>query len=249
MRRRLALDQPKPGRRTTDAQQLPFSLPLLAAPPSAYGIFVGFLKALNKMATRDSSTSVHPKVQAIRMEQAARGEFLARTNRDADLFQAGAPAECLALIGGRDAATKEGAAAVALWLVGLAVREGYGPALCALYGAAVRAPVGHQYPYIFRTRAALALARQIVHLAASNKADPADTTAAPPALPPGAVGAGVWLASAIEGAALSRAVATLWQARDGTETTDPAPADVDSVAAVLETLKTEAEAETDQHLT
>ena len=56
------------------------------------------------------------------MEMAARGEALARACRDADLEAAGGVSESLALIGGDDALTREGAADVALWLIHSAVR-------------------------------------------------------------------------------------------------------------------------------
>lgn len=84
---------------------------------------------------RDASTSVHPRIQALRMETAARGEFLARAFRDVDLIQAGGAPETLALIGGPSVRTLAQAWPVAFWLWSEAERAGLNTPAAVLYNA------------------------------------------------------------------------------------------------------------------
>lgn len=162
----------------------------------------------------------------------ARAEALARACRDADLEMAGGVSESLALIGGADALTKEGAADVALWLIHSAVRCGLGNVAANLYSATIKPPVGHSHPYAHRTRATLALARQFIKAAATDAGTNSDQQSTSP-LPPGAIAAGVWLAGAIEGAGLSSAAADLWQTRDGAENVTANDKDLATYTAVI----------------
>lgn len=166
------------------------------------------------------------------MEMAARAEALARVFRDADLENAGGVSESIALIGGADALTKEGAADVALWLIHSAVRCGLGTVAANLYSATIKPPVGHSHPYAHRTRATLALARQFIKAAATEARTNDDEQLITP-LPPGAIAAGVWLAGAIEGAGLSSAAAGLWQTRDAAQTVAANRDDLATYSAVI----------------
>lgn len=203
-------------------------------------------------APRDASSSVSPWVQAQRMEQAARGEQIARTLRDADLTAAGGTAESLALIGGRRALTAEGAADVALWLYDLAARYSLDRAAAVLYLAAIRdkAPKPGEHPFGARTRAGLALVRQILDAALEDanaeapapgaRADSTEPqqTRAPGARAPRMQGAhqvGVWLASMVEGAGQSEVARTLYeQDAEGAATLDATEADGEAVRAAAQ---------------
>jgi hypothetical protein len=167
---------------------------------------------------RESSSSVHPRVQASRMEAAARGEYIARTHRDWDLIEAGGVPECLALIGVRDATTPEGAASIAIWLCQLATQYGFGEVAATLYNSSGRGYAGNPFPFINRTRAGLALVRQIIAVAAADNVDAERSRPPIPILPADAPGVGLWLAVLIEGAGLSEAAGVLWENRHADET-------------------------------
>jgi hypothetical protein len=101
------------------------------------------------------------------MEHAAKGAFILRTRRDADLAAFGGTAESLALIGGGAATTPEGAVAVAVWLSKLAAHFGiYNPA-AAVYQEVMRDQAPEPGAHIFRARtvAGQAMARQLAALA------------------------------------------------------------------------------------
>jgi hypothetical protein len=181
---------------------------------------------------RDPSTSVHPRVQAARMEGAARGEFLARATRDVDLMEAGAAPETLALIGGPSIRTPSQAWAVALWLWMEAEQEGLNGPATILYNVIAHneypaPPEGETFGWHFpaRTRAGIALARQLLNAALHAASIEAPRPTAPkPHLESAALGE--WWASMLEGAGLSEEAATLYQVRKADEVPKASSRDV-----------------------
>lgn len=173
---------------------------------------------------RDPSTSVHPRVQAARMEMAARGEFLARAVRDVDLVEAGAAPETLALVGGSSIRTLPQAWPVAVWLWSEAERAELNRPATVLYNAMAH----NRYPpprngeergwhFPARTRAGMALSRRLLSFAidASSSTETPKAGVTPHELS-GALGE--WWASMIEGAGLSEEAAALYRLRNVPET-------------------------------
>ncbi len=166
---------------------------------------------------RDPSSSVSPRVQAARQEQAVRGDFLARAARDVDLMATGAASEALALIGGPSIRTAADAWRVALWLWNEAEQAGLNGPASILYNAMVHSKYpppaeGQTRGWYFpaRTRAGIALARQLMSVALETAG-----SVTPPPYPPqphemSAV-LGEWWGSMIEGAHLSEVASTLYQ--------------------------------------
>lgn len=171
-------------------------------------------------AQRDPSTSVHPRVQAARMEMAARGEFLARAVRDVDLVEAGVAPETLALVGGPSIRTLRQAWPVAVWLWSEAERAELNRPATVLYNAMAHNAYppprnGEERGWHFpaRTRAGMALSRRLLSFAV----DAAGSHGAPKDDPTPHELSGVlgeWWASMIEGAGLSEEAATLYRVRN-----------------------------------
>lgn len=157
------------------------------------------------------------------MEAAARGEYVARTFRDFDLLEAGGVPKCLALIGGVDATKPEGAATVAIWLYQLSAQHGFREVAQRLFNSSGRGYAGSPFPTISRTRAGLALARQLIQSAAAQAIQPSKEIAPFPFIGDDAPAIGLWLAVLIEVAGLSEAAAVLWDNRLTTQTPKARP--------------------------
>lgn len=182
-------------------------------------------------APRATPTSLTARVFSTRLEVSARGEFLARASRDADLQEIGAAPETLALIGGASVRTPADAAGVALWLWVEAEHAGLNRAASILYNAIVhsRYPAprdgeASRWHYPARTRAGIALSRQLLSAAldAASTEVPRSAVSAPPPL---AAALGEWWASMLEGAGLSEAAAALYRMRSAKESPEASARD------------------------
>lgn len=113
----------------------------------------------------EKQSQVDPRVQAQRVEQAGRGEYLAMRQRDADLAVLGLPPEAVALIGGARTGTDlVQALRVAVWVAGCVERAGLSEAARMLWelsqGETVHAEDG-EHVWRQREASARALARRV----------------------------------------------------------------------------------------
>jgi hypothetical protein len=138
-------------------------------------------------------------------------------------MEAGAAPETLALIGGPSIRTPSQAWAVALWLWMEAEQEGLNGPASILYNVIAH----NEYPaprtgetlfwyFPARTRAGIALARQLLNAALHAASIEAPRATAPKPHELSAV-LGEWWASMLEGAGLSDEAATLYQLRNTAE--------------------------------
>lgn len=128
-------------------------------------------------ASRDASTSVHPFVQAQRMEQAARGEAMRRDLINADLMHAGAlPVGVAKVSGSTRWDGPNGGAALLQWLAEEMDLAGLADLAGALFRARSKPDAGG---HVWRASegASRELARQLVE-SINARAEAADAEAA-----------------------------------------------------------------------
>lgn len=110
----------------------------------------------------DRQSSVHPFVQAQRMEQAALAQRLADVLRDADLAAMDLPPEGLALVGGGPMADWSEAQRVATAVCALLERAGLADAARVWYEArGGRSAPGRGHSWMAHERAGRVLARRV----------------------------------------------------------------------------------------
>lgn len=187
------------------------------------------------MAKPDTSSAVHPAVQASRMEQAAYGAFILRGRRDNDLAALGVAPECLALIGGGHCYDLTTSSAVAVWLSQSAQMFGLFAPFAMLLHQQMYGAKRKEGAHIFRARtvAATAIARQLTaamlsvaadrqerekkaHLSAKQgrqSAPPPQSVDVLPPPPDQAIYVGSFIASLVEAGDLSDTVAAMYALR------------------------------------
>jgi hypothetical protein len=159
--------------------------------------------------------------QALRTEQGASGERLARAMRDHDLASIGAPPGCLALISGSAShSDPRRAGEVALWLWGLLADAGLQEPARRLWGLQTgrfkpSAGLPRLYAPELASREIARLTLDVAVSLADSEKQPRLSERAPEAAPPAeAEAVGTWLASAIEGVGLSETARALWEHPD-----------------------------------